>query len=591
MSSITRSALIACVALVTLLFAAPASAEIGVGYTPEQDLGEDGIAESQLAIEADSTAPEEDNVTVTVSEDSVTIADPGGVIGGGQGCTQTNATSMTCPRPFLVGIRTYGGDDTVTVSPTLPAFVEAGTGADTVIVGFGRVFGEEGADVLTTNGEPGAEQVFDGQNPDNWDDYQDLADGYSGIEGGPGNDQLTSGDEGEVLVGEQGTDTIDGGGGQDIITGNAGTDTLRGGDDDDQLEGDFPVGDSEVVFANDTIDGGAGRDTLAWERRTADVRLDLADNATPDGQAGENDAVSGVEIANTGSGEDTIAGTDADETFDPGGGADAVAGGNGMDSISYANVRGPVQVDLSDTAPDGVDGELDILTGIDGAIGSPRADTLIGDAGNNPLDGGGGSDRVLGGDGNDALATGDGRRDTLEGGAGADVLTGTSDAVTFKRDTLNGGPGKDDLIAAADGTTLNGGGGNDLLSVRRGVSGSVLSGAGGDDVLKAGRGASDGDRLDGGGGDDRLNSRGGNRDQLDGGRGNDVLKAGRGNGSGFADRDRLDGGSGKDRLAAGPGRDVLIADDGERDRLGCGSGIDRFSADSKDRLRGCEQLL
>ena len=262
MSSITRrlrTPLIACAALVWMLaVAAPAGAEVGVGFTPERDLGEDGIAESQLAIEADSADPEDDNVTVTVTEESVTVSEPGGVIGGGEGCTQSNATSITCPMPFLVGIRTYGGNDTVTVSRTLPAFVEAGTGADTVTVGFGRVFGEEGADTLATNGEPLAEQVFDGQNPDNWDDYGALADGYSGIEGGPGDDELTSGDEGEVLVGEQGEDTIDGGAGRDIITGNAGSDTLRGGDDDDQLEGDFPVGDAAVVFASDTIEGGPG---------------------------------------------------------------------------------------------------------------------------------------------------------------------------------------------------------------------------------------------------------------------------------------------------------------------------------------------
>jgi hypothetical protein len=50
------------------------------------------------------------------------------------------------------------------------------------------------------------------------------------------------------------------------------------------------------------------------------------------------------------------------------------------------------------------------------------------------------------------------------------------------------------------------------------------------------------------------------------------------------------GGSGEDELRGGPGRDRLVADDGEADLVRCGKGADRAIHDELDAVaRTCER--
>ena len=76
------------------------------------------------------------------------------------------------------------------------------------------------------------------------------------------NDDLTSGDEGGILYGQQGDDTLTGGTGDDTLRGGKGNDTLDGGDGADTLSGDLGD-DTFVVGDGDTIaDFGNGEDVI-----------------------------------------------------------------------------------------------------------------------------------------------------------------------------------------------------------------------------------------------------------------------------------------------------------------------------------------
>ena len=108
--------------------------------------------------------------------------------------------------------------------------------------------------------------------------------------------------------------------------------------------------------------------------------------------------------------------------LDGGPGNNTLNGGSGVDLATFAGSPVAVVVDLSgttDTAKRG--GETDTLIGIEGAIGSAKADTFKGDVGNNEFQGGLGKD----------TATGGGGRDLYDFNAVADSPAGASrDVVT-----------------------------------------------------------------------------------------------------------------------------------------------------------------
>lgn len=115
---------------------------------------------------------------------------------------------------------------------------------------------------------------------------------------------------------------------------------------------------------------------------------------------------------------------------------------------------------------------------------------------------------------------------------------------------------------------------------------SVRRGDTRDNTLRGGPGPNS---LFGGGGNDILRGLGGN-DTLDGGPGNDNLDGGAGNDTllGGPGNDVIRGGAGKDVISAGPGRDTVDSADGVKETVNCGPGKDTVTADSTDRLLGCE---
>ena len=290
----------------------------------------------------------------------------------------------------------------------------------------------------------------------------------------PSSPMVTGTDADEVLCGLSGqADVLDGGGGNDILIGFGGDDTLVGGP------------------GQDTLVGGPGADTL--------------------------DGGTGADVLFGGPGNDSLAGGTNSDVLHGGSGNDALDGGGGVDTASFAGSTSVVHVDLAEGTATG-EGD-DTLTAIRNVVGSPLADTLIGDAQANHLAGGGGADVLSGGPDDDTMK-GNGGSDTVHHGAaegpvtvdlglgtaegeGTDSLGGIENAVGTRRgDILRGSPAANRLV---------GRGGPDLLM-----------GRGGHDVLVGGPGHDD---LRGGGGKDTIRAKDGKRDVVDGGGGVDTAFA------------------------------------------------------------------
>lgn len=177
-----------------------------------------------------------------------------------------------------------------------------------------------------------------------------------------------------AIIGTSGNDTLTGGGGDDIIAGLAGDDFLNGGDGRDQISGGLGADLINGENGDDLLRGGKGADTLSGG----------GGDDTLIGGAGDDVLIGGRNF-------DVFIG---DDTLIGGKGADQFYGGLGTTTVSYADSRAGVSVDLPANECHGGDAEGDQF--FDGAggvlIGSSHADTLIG-AGN--MDGGEGNDRIV----------------------------------------------------------------------------------------------------------------------------------------------------------------------------------------------------
>jgi hypothetical protein len=219
-------------------------------------------------------------------------------------------------------------------------------------------------------------------------DGDDVLGGAGRLAGGAGNDVLTGGDDGPGYKGS--------GPPSDGLSGGPGDDVLRGGGGDDQLDGGA---------GSDVIDGGdSNRDTVYYLDRTAGVRVDLADAEAMQGEAGERDTITGVEIAYGGSGDDVLLGTEERNRLEGGAGDDRIIGRGGWDNLVGGDGR-------------------DVLDGRDGSdnlYGGEGSDTLRGGTGDDDLQGGGDDDAMDGGPGSDTFVGA--RPHAPRCGAGHDVV-------------------------------------------------------------------------------------------------------------------------------------------------------------------------
>jgi hypothetical protein len=154
-----------------------------------------------------------------------------------------------------------------------------------------------------------------------------------------------------------------------------------------------------------------GYDEVSYDRRSRSVSVKL-DARPNDGGRGEQDNLLSIEGVWTGTGNDVVVGTAADEYMYGGAGSDLLRGRGGADRLIGA---------------DRLSGRSDI------PIGSP--DRLEGGAGPDVLDGRGGRDLLIGGSG----------RDQLDGGRGWDRIRSRDP----DRDWVLCGRGLDRVAASA----------------------------------------------------------------------------------------------------------------------------------------------
>jgi Ca2+-binding RTX toxin-like protein len=316
------------------------------------------------------------------------------------------------------------------------------------------------------------------------------------INGGNGDDLLTGGSDNDHLLGDGGNDRIVGFKGNDDLEGGDGNDVLvwNNGDNNDVMDGDAGADEVEISGAPTTGDiftaaPNAGR-VLFTRTNLVPFTVDFsAERLTVNGLGGDDTFNGAAGLApltllalNGGTGDDSLSGGD---------GPDLISGGDGNDKL-------------------------------DGDAGDDR---LVGDRGTDTLSGGDGDDALVwnNGDGSDVM-NGDAGADAVEiNGAptAGDIFTAAPNAgrVLFTRTNLV--PFTVDF--AAEALAVNGGGGDDQLTVSPGLPGLLVTadGGSGNDLLS---GADEADSFVGGAGNDTLTG-GGGSDLLDGQDGDDRLLA------------------------------------------------------------------
>lgn len=358
------------------------------------------------------------------------------------------------------------GSDTIrsSVSLALPVNVEslallgsagiAGTGnsgANTITGNSGNnaLNGAGGVDTVSYASAPGPAGVvvnlLSGQ-ATGWG--TDTLLNFENVAGSNFADRITGSAGSNTIEGRGGNDTLDGGAGTDTAsyagavaavvvslaasgaqsTGGAGTDTLAnfenliGSAHHDSLTGTSGNNTIEGRAGNDTLDGAAGVDTVSYGVAASGVTISLAQQGVAQNTGGAGiDTLFGFENITGSVWNDVLTGGAGNNVMVGGPGNDTLDGGGGVDTVNYASAASGVSVNLSFGQATGGAGS-DVLTGFESVIGTPHADTLVGNAGNNSLNGGAGFDVLRGEAGNDVLVY-DALDFEAHGGAGTDTLT------------------------------------------------------------------------------------------------------------------------------------------------------------------------
>lgn len=374
---------------------------------------------------------------------------------------------------------------------------------------------------------------------------------------------LTGSDYGDTLTGNNSNNIITAGNGNDVLEGLAGADTFSGGD---------------------------GIDTVSYAHATVGVIMDLGASTTHikvgDTLATANDAVtvsggfvtaldtySSIENIIGSSHADVIYGDSGDNVISSGGNVDGGAtfdyidGGDGSDTITFADAGGSVTVNLTSHTASGAYGNVHIYN-IENIVGSIYSDTLFGDTGNNIIEGGLGNDILHGGGGSDtasystatsgvtvSLAV---HNNTAQdtGGAGNDILYYDAGVDDFFSN-LTGSAYNDTLTGDDAANILNGGAGDDLLKGGYGAD-VLIGGAGSDTASYAGSALAVTVNLATGAasGGDAAGDTFSSIENLIGSSNNDTL-------TGDTSNNVIIGGLGDDRMLGGSGNDIIYANQGK----------------------------
>lgn len=331
-------------------------------------------------------------------------------------------------------IEAYDGDDSVLAGDG-DDDVDGGDGNDTIRTGDGSdtVDGGNDNDEIDTGGYDSAiDSTSFPSIPVDDDPYNDR----DFVEGGDGDDTITTGDDDDFVNGGEGNDQINagidddwvlGGGGDDSITDTQGADTIEGGDGNDTIvagidtfsdyEGDDPnlpldgfTSDPNTLDGQDSVLGGAGDDSIS----TGD------DADYIDGGEGADTIDGGID-------DDYIDGWTGDDSIIGGHGSDYILGYDGDDSIDASSQTSGMlfsnEPDATDPVPDNDRDFVDGEAGNDTIFGGDDDDTLVGGTGDDVIDGGIDDDELHGGEGADTILGGDGR-DTIVGSDVGDSVDG-----------------------------------------------------------------------------------------------------------------------------------------------------------------------
>ncbi|SDY89523.1 Ca2+-binding protein, RTX toxin-related [Collimonas sp. OK242] len=459
------------------------------------------------------------------------------------------------------------------------------------------------------------------------------------VQGGSGNDTLSSWGGNATLNAGSGNNVLYAGGGSDLLVGGVGNDTLIAG------------------ASNDTLVSGAGAETLVsynWNTTFVvnnvqdviqlssgnhnDTIVSSVDYVLPDAIATLN--LTGLaNLVGTGNtwdsvitgnaGNDTLTAVSGSTTLIAGTGTDTLIGSaddtvfvvNSLDDVLVEQAvhrSATVQANISYTLASNFDNL--ILTGSANLTGTGNDlnNQLMANNGNDTLIAGGGNDTLLGGSGSDLLIAGSGD-DILNGGAGMDTLVagGGNDVMIARAGStyvFNQGFGHADIYNAASSTLQFGAGiapsdltfsimlnGNSPSIILTDVTGGNVTVGGGlsttDNTTYAFTGGATlnlnqliaqtqsapvtlagygGNLIFAAHGNASLVGSSGN-DTLYGWGNGDTLVAGSGNNTLYGEdaNDILVGGTGLDVLYGGTGNDTMIAGTGENTLIG-GQSSDAF---------------
>jgi hypothetical protein len=366
LATVNRRTLIALVpALALLAFPglAPAATQVAV-----QDVG--GL---DVVVAADDDGAGDIDTTLGVDPTDgpfVAVQSAGGATPGG-GCQTVSATIVACLGEFdAIVVFGNGGNDSITLDLI----------ADGVAPLHGEAFGDAGDDTLTAT-----------------PDFRDVPQPETIMEGGTGNDAITTGNGPDELLGGDGNDTMQSNEGEDVVRGEGGDDSVSAGKEDPEPD------------VADVVDGGPGFDAIPdapsdYNRGTTDDVTVTVDGVADDGEPGEGDNVISVERLYVVAAHATVVGT---------------------------NARDDVFVDADSSTIRGLGGD----------------DKLIAYDGNDSIEGGDGDDYLEGGFGNDLL----------DGGAGVDLFNGDrteTDVIAIGSDEIRARDGNAERITCGIGSDI-----------------------------------------------------------------------------------------------------------------------------------------
>jgi Ca2+-binding RTX toxin-like protein len=234
--------------------------------------------------------------------------------------------------------------------------------------------------------------------------------------------------------------TINGTGQAETLTGTGENDVINGRNGNDTLQG---------LGGNDSLDGGGGTDTATYAASPAGVNVSLA---TGSGSGGDAQGDTLINFEN-------LTGSAFNDTLEGNSGNNVLAGGDGVDTVSYEHAASGVTISLAINSAQSTGGAgSDTLSGFENLTGSASGDVLTGSSGANVLSGLAGNDTLNGGGG----------ADTLTGGAGIDkfLFTATADSSPSAQDLITDFVHGVDIIdfSAIDANTSSNAGGDQAFA-------------------------------------------------------------------------------------------------------------------------------